>query len=449
MAVLSYVAVPWFTARPIAPAGTLQTEAGGAPIGGVPGPGVSALTPDSVADAQVNQLTKAIGIWTTNVRANDKDFISATNLALVYHARGRLTANLDDYQRALDAARLAERILPRDEAARAVEATVLAGLHDFGGALATARALYADDPGQVGALATIGDAQLELGMYRDATASYGRLGALANSPAVDARLARLAYLTGDPARGLTLARRALDGAVRGAATDGDASPGDLVFYHYQLAEMARLTGDGTLARAEYRAALELRPDDLGSLVGLARIDAYSGNTSAAVGGLRRAAAIAPQPDTLALLGDLAARQGDASEASRQYATVRAIRRLSDLAGSVYDRQLLQFELDHGGASDAVLAQARSALAARPDAYGHDTVAWALYRLGRFDDAAAEMTAALASGVRDARLLAHAGAIALARGQTAAGRDLLRSALSLGPALDPLQADEARALLARS
>jgi len=60
-----------------------------------------------------------------------------------------------------------------------------------------------------------------------------------------------------------------------------------------------------------------------------------------------------------------------------------------------------------------------------------------------------MTAALASGVRDARLLAHAGAIALARGQTTAGRDLLRAALSLGPALDPLQADEARALLARS
>ena len=60
-----------------------------------------------------------------------------------------------------------------------------------------------------------------------------------------------------------------------------------------------------------------------------------------------------------------------------------------------------------------------------------------------------MTAALASGVREARLLPHEGAIVLAQGQTAAGRDLLRSALSLGPALDPLQADEARALLARS
>jgi tetratricopeptide (TPR) repeat protein len=306
--------------------------------------------------------------------------------------------------------------------------------------------LYAENPAQVGALATIGDAQLELGRYTEAAATYGRLAALAPGPAVDARLARLAFVTGDPARAIQLARQALDGAIAGAVADGDVAPADLVFYHYQLAELARLTGDAALARSEYRAGLELRPDDLGSTVGLARIEAYEGDVASAIGLLRHAASIAPQPETLALLGDLSAQRGDAAEADRQYATVRAIRRLSELAGSVYDRQLIMFELDHGGASSELLDHARAALVARPDASGHDVVGWALYRLGSFDAADVEIAAALRTGIRDPRLLAHAGAIALARGDAAAGRELLRQALALGPGLDPLQAAEVRRLL---
>ncbi len=404
------------------------------------------LALDAGGDASVAQLTKAIGTWSANVRANGKDFISATNLALVYHARGRLTANLDDYQRALEATRLAERIHPGDESARAVEATVQAGLHDFAGALATAGALYAEDPAQIGALATIGDAQLELGRYAEAAATYGRLDASAPGPAVDARLARLAFVTGDPVRAMELARNARVEAIARTAADGDTAPADLGFYHFQLAELARLTGDPALARSEYRAALELRPDDLGSLVGLARAEAYEGDVASALGLLRHAASIAPQPETLGLLGDLAAQASDAPEADRQYATVRAIRRLSDLAGTVYDRQLILFELDHGGASDELLDHAKAALAARPDAYGHDVVAWGLYRLGRLDAASVEIAAALGTGSRDPRLVAHAGAIALARGDTTAGRQLLRQALASGPGLDPLQVAEVRRLL---
>ena len=85
---------------------------------------------------------------------------------------------------------------------------------------------------------------------------------------------------------------------------------------------------------------------------------------------------------------------------------------------------------------------------RPDAdyTGHDTVAWALYRLGRFDEAAAEIKAAAADGAADARLLFHAGAIALARGDTSAGRKDLERALALGPALDPIERAEANRLL---
>jgi hypothetical protein len=106
-----------------------------------------------------------------------------------------------------------------------------------------------------------------------------------------------------------------------------------------------------------------------------------------------------------------------------------------------------FELDHGGATDALLAHAREALAARSDAAGHDVVAWALYRLARPAEALAESRLALATGSRDARILAHAGAIELAAGQSRPGARDIRAALDLGPALDPALRAEVSALLA--
>ncbi len=180
---------------------------------------------------------------------------------------------------------------------------------------------------------------------------------------------------------------------------------------------------------------------------MARIDAFEGRDAAAVEGLRKAAAIAPQPETLALLGDVLATMGNASGAATQFETVRFIERLGEIQSSVFDRVLLRFELDHGGASEALLAKAQASLEARPDANGHDTVAWALYRLGRFEEAAVEIAAALADGANDARLEFHAGAIALASGDTVTGRSALERAVALGPALDPVERAEAQRLLA--
>src|SRR5436190_1036682 len=247
---------------------------------------------------------------------------------------------------------------PGHESGRTVELNVLFATHQFATALEHALSLLADDSGNLQARATVADSQLELGRYAAAQDSYRLLTAIAKGPPIDARLAHLAFVTGDPAKALALAKAARDAAV--IAADDPHSP-DLAFYEYQLGEIARLTGDLTLAGSTYRAALIDRPDDLGSLVGLARVEAHDGDAGAASAQLRRAAAIAPQPDTLALLGDLLEQSGDPRGATQEYATVRAIRTLSETASSVYDRQLLLFELDHDSATDAVLEGARLAL----------------------------------------------------------------------------------------
>ena len=148
-----------------------------------------------------------------------------------------------------------------------------------------------------------------------------------------------------------------------------------------------------------------------------------------------------------MLGDLLTAAGDPG-ATKAYETVRFIEQLGDIQATTYDRQLLRFELDHDGATATVLERARTSVAERPDWTGHDTVAWSLYRLGRFEEAAAEITAARSLGADDARLRFHEGAILIALGAVAEGKRLLTAALDLGPALDPIERAEAKALLDR-
>lgn len=422
------------------PAAGPATDPGTRPDGAPPAafalPG-EAPSLDRGSSASLAQIDRSIAAWTKNLEANDRDFLSATNLALLLHGRGRLSGDLGDHERALAAARTALDIEPTHAPARALEAAILFTLHDFGGALAAADRLIADDPVQIGALATRFDAALELGRIDEARADLERLRAV-GGPAVTIRAARLASVTGDPIRALELARSA-----QGAALDDETADG--AFYAYAVGEYARLAGDAATARAGYEAALAIRDDDIGALVGLARIDAFEERPAAAIAGLERATAIVPQPDALALLGDLRVAVGDPAAADA-FATVRFIGQLGEAQQVAYDRALLRFELDHDWATDGILARAEASRIARPDWTGHDTVAWALYRLGRFDEAAAAIEAARALGADDARLRFHAGAIALARGDAAAGREWLEAALALGPALDPIERAEVTRLL---
>jgi tetratricopeptide (TPR) repeat protein len=432
------------------PGGGQPPAAPGGPLpAAVPIPGAGAAT---LAAGSLAQLDHNISAWTKNLEANPRDFISATNLAALYQGRARLTADLADHERALEAARTAISIAPTQAAARLLEASILFSLHDFRGALAAADSLYREDPSQAGALATRADAALELGDLDAAASDLASLAAAAAGPAVDIRLARLAAVRGDLAGALGLARAARDAAV---ATGTDAG-----FYEYALAEYARQAGDAPAARAGYAAALAVRSGDLGARLGLARVQAFDGDLDAAIATLESAVAIAPTPEAEALLGDLLVlRAGDPSRAPADRAqdrraadtahgTVRLTRTLSALAGSVYDRQLVLFDLDHGAATVTTLPAARAAFEARPDAAGRDTLAWALHRLGRDDEAWTESLAARATGAADARTVFHAGAIAAALGDPEVARDLLARALALGPALDPAERVEADTLLAR-
>src|SRR5439155_10398858 len=155
----------------------------------------------------------------------------------------------------------------------------------------------------------------------------------------------------------------------------------------------------------------------------------------------------PQPETVAMLGDLHALSGDAHRADQTYALVDRIGQVARATGSVYDRQLTIFDADHDRDLTDAVARARQELEVRPDVYGYDALAWALFKSGDLKGAAAAATRALSLGTPDPRIAYHAGMIAAAQGRVATARKLLTTAVTGAAMLPPLQVPVAQAALA--
>ena len=403
----------------------------GAPVVGAPG--------------SLAKIDHSIAAWTANLESNERDFLSASNLGLLYEARARLSGDVGDYARAEEAANRSLAIEPRQLDVQALHARLLLATHDFARALTEAEAINRAAPDQPAVLSIIADARLELGDVTAASGLYEQIQTLAPGPAVTARLARVAFLRGDPASAVAQA----ESAHAAALAEGQAGPA-LSWYAYLAGTLSLAAGSPESAATWFDRALGAWPESFLALAGRARVAAALGDVDAAIAGYRTAVAIAPQPDALTALGDLLALGGDTANAQAQYDTVIAIALLQGAAqGSgklVFNRQLALFKVNHEQDLTGALVLAERELAERHDAYGYDTYAWALLANGRAADADAAMTRALAFGSRDATLLFHAGEIARALGDAARARDLLGQALAIRGALDPLAASRATAAL---
>ncbi|HET7181415.1 MAG TPA: tetratricopeptide repeat protein [Candidatus Limnocylindrales bacterium] len=427
-------AAPATPARPAAPAAAQPPT--------VSGPVTAPEAPVTGAPADLLTIDHSITAWTANLAANDRDFISAANLGLLYEARARLSGDVSDYGRATEAATRSLAIEPRQLDVQALHARLLFATHDFAGALREAQALDAKAPNQPAVLSIMADATLELGDVDGAASIYDRVAAAAPGPAITARQARIAFLHGDTADAVARA----EAAYAAAGDAGETGP-SLSWYAYLAGTMAITTGVPDDAATWFDKALDAWPGSYLALAGRARAAAALGDTDRAIAGYRAAIAVAPQPDALTALGDLLSMRGDTAGADAQYATVLAIAKLQGAGGGlVYNRQLVLFDVNHGRDLATALTLAEQELAVRKDAYGYDADAWALLANGRTAEADAAITTALAGGVRDALLLYHAGEIKLALGDREAARTFLSEALAIRGALDPLAASRAQASL---
>jgi tetratricopeptide (TPR) repeat protein len=387
---------------------------------------------------ELERLIRAFGVQTGETpNATGLTFLGRLELE-----RARLTGDIGSFVRAERALTDAYSLAPRDAEVGTLLATVRFTTHDFTGAFDLADATYSVG-GDPGALAVRADAHLELGRYAAAAADYRTLSSLLpGSAGVQARASRLAFLRGRPADAARLAAAA-ESAARGEGAFGAT----LAWYGSLRGRLALDGGRYDDAARHYLRAVRLASDYHVAIGGLAAARAAQGRFDAAIALYERATQIIPEPSYLAALGDLYSLTGREDLAEATYETIEVIATLADTSRRIYDRQLAFFYADHDMRPTGAVTIARSSLETRKDVYGYDALAWALYRVGRYDEAQAAASRALSLHTPDARLWYHAGLISMALGEEDLAFEQLSNALRISPNFDPVHAMAARHALA--
>jgi tetratricopeptide (TPR) repeat protein len=375
-----------------------------------------------------------IAFWRARFDANPEDYISVMQLGRTFLNKARETGDVADYERAEAALRKSLDLFPDYEDAQVYLAGARFAEHDFTGAFDLATHVYTTDPKSLQALATIGDAQLELGNYDTASTAYQQLLDRAPSPPAYSRNARLLWLQGRPTEAFDFMQR----AARDPASV-ELSRETAAWYEWQLGELSFQAGRVDDAATYYEASLKRYPNYYLALAGLGKARAAQGRYDDAIALYQHAVDIIPQPDFLAGLGDLYTVTGRPEDARRQYDTVDFIGKLAAINRVVYNRQLALFSANHDRNLPGALDLATQELKVRKDIYGYDALAWTLYKNGRFQEAAQASTQAMSLLTRDATLYYHAGMIAQALGDQGQAKQLLQEALSINPHFDLLQA----------
>ncbi len=407
-----------------------QVEATAVPAG----PGASALL---LPAAAAGSLEGTITALQARLQAFPEDGKSFASLGLAYVQEARVTADPTYYPKAEGVLRRSLELQGQGNFDAMVGmASLAAARHDFAAALDWGERAKAVDPYNGSVYGVIGDAQVELGRYDDAFATFQTMVDTRPDLASYARASYARELQGDVAGAI----QAMRGAEAFASTQLDRA-----WAANQLGELYFNSGRIGRAAEQYRLGTHLAPAFVPPAAGLAKVAWARGDTAEAIARYTEVTQRYPSPEYVIALGDLYELTGRSDLAQQQFDLVATIQRLFTANGVNVDLELSLYQADHGDAATA-LETARAEWDRRHSILVADALAWALHANG--DDRAAERYArtALSLGMRNALTLFHAGMIQLALGDRAAARELLAEALDTNPSFSIRYAAEAEATL---
>ena len=262
---------------------------------------------------------------------------------------------------------------------------------------ARARGMRPDDAWNYG---VIGDAQLELGNYDEAFASFDRMMQLRPGPAVYARISYAREIHGDLAG-------AFEAMQMAHAATPPQDPEAQAWYATQLGELQLKRGHPDLAEREFRRGLFAFAHYPLAEVGAGKAKLALGDRAGALAIFLDEMRRAPTFDLAARIGDLYAANGRTDEAEHYYALAEY---LAGPMPSQTEATLALFLAEHDRKLTEAVALAEQIAATRHDIVTDHALAWAYFKVGRIADARRAIERALRTGSRDANLLAHAAAI---------------------------------------
>ncbi len=353
-------------------------------------------------------------------------------LSDLYIQKGRQTGDITYFNLATKSLQEALRLQPNLEAAHRHLAFVLYSLHDFAGATSEATRAIQLDSRDSYAYGVLGDARLETGRYEEAAATYAQMIAIKNDLYSYSRRSGLETIMGNNDAAIADLRRAIAAGIQSSEP-----PEGVAWAQVMLAQDYFMMGRLDDAYTAGTASLNTYPAYHRALALLGQVRAAQGRFDDAVGFYRRAIAVIPLPEYAAALGDVYVKMGRQKDADEQRRLVEFIAHLNTLNRVLYNRVLVDYYADHDLEHRQALDLAAGEFKIRQDIYGHDALAWALYRDGKLDAALAHIVSALRFKTSDARLYFHAGMIYAALGRNDLARTMLKRALAINPRFQPI------------
>ena len=351
-------------------------------------------------------------------------YFGYNQLAIALSRRARETSDVTFYAQAEDALKKSLELSPNNLEAEKIRVWLLLGRHEFPAALEAATVLNKKVPDDILVYGFLVDANAELGNY--STAENAAQWMLNLRPGNLPGLARAAYL------------RELFGDVDGAYELMDMAyqatvpteTEDRAWILSQMGHLRLIVGRTDEADTILCQALVLFPGYHYPLGNLAKVRIAQKKYDEAVALLQQRYQAAPHAENLYDLAEaleLAGRVEDAQKAFKEF-EAKSLAESSRKDNS--SRELVFYYADHAHQPAKALEIARQEFAWRHDVYTLDAYAWALHVNGQDVEARTQIDQALAVGVRDAKLFAHAGVIALKVGDRVKSENFLRESVSL-------------------
>ncbi|MGH2406091.1 MAG: tetratricopeptide repeat protein [bacterium] len=378
-------------------------------------------------------LEAEIAFYQERIARDPQRGLDRASLGGAYLRMARATGDLSWYLLAEQAARRSIANLPfSNDGAVIVLAKTAEARHDFKEAIRLAGKVGAKED----ALAILVSANLAAGDV----AAAGR--------AAEAMVTRAPTLGSLTLRALVnLARGRDDEAAQdfdqAIAAEEPGEPGASAYARTLLGRFHARRGRLELARALYGEALNILPQYPPPLVGMAELEARSGNYRAAERHLSQVVTISADPNVFDHvvfrgMGRLKALQGDPRGATTLWDQAEARLRRDVAEGSFgHRRELAHLLLERRRPGDEVeaLTLMRAEVRARRDAETLSILAWALFSNDRLPESRGVMREALRWRVRDAAMSYRAAIIEEALGNRAQAEAFFRSAAAIDPTFD--------------
>lgn len=374
------------------------------------------------------------------VKTDPKDYPSFAELGIAYLQKARETNDPTFYGQAEKALQQALELKPDYYDALAAFGVLDLARHDFSKAREWGRKAQAANPQKAYAYGVIGDANIELGDYTQAIDAFQKMVDLRPDLSSYSRVSYARELHGD----VPGAIKAMEQAIEA----GSPAAENTAWCRVQLGNLFFNSNQLDKAEKAYNDALRSYPDYLHAQAGLAQVRWAQGRTDDAINLYKQSVASVPLPQYLTALGDLYAVKGDAAAAKEQYDLVLYIYQVFEAGGVNVDQEKAAFFADRDMQLEEAATMAQRAAQDRPEVNTQDTLAWALYKVGRYDEALQAEKEAMRLNTQNPLFFYHLGMIQSKLGNAEEARKNVEKALQINPYFSIRHAAEAREFLGK-